>query len=283
MSKSTYDEPRPTISADLRRAVNVESGHTCAIKGCAEHTYLEIHHIDENRENNTLENLVLLCDKHHKMAHAKVIDRKALREYKKLLSDNHDSQIIDKIEELKELVQGQKNSQPISEPTDSQPVDEHIKRLAPKRFEILNFALYHVAIAHYEKSHNLYFEHQVEYVKGDSKLMLDALRQDDDLPEDIIIEVQYFRKPYMDAPVYGSWVEKKVELYELLTGRQARGVLLVIVGRERMASGDYLNLTRKGVEDCSRNISIEVYTCEEVGFHPGAISTAMFQSNLKSS
>lgn len=280
MSKSTYDQPRPTISADLRRVVQVESGHTCAIKGCTEHTYLEIHHIDENRENNTLENLVLLCDKHHKMAHANVIDRKALREYKKLLSDTHDSQIVDKIEELKELIQGQKSSQTKSEPTEIQPADTDVKRLAPSRSEILNFCLYHVAIAHYEKQSGNYFEHQVEFIKGDSRIVLDALRQDDDLDEDIIIEVQYLRKPYMDAPAYGSWVEKKVELYELLTGRTARGILLVVVGRERMAEGNYLDLTRKGVEGCSKNISLQVYTCEEVGFHPGAVSAAMFQSNL---
>jgi len=96
MSRSKYNESRPTISAELRRAVNVESGHTCAIKVCSEHTYLEIHHIDENRENNTLRNLVLLCDKHHKMAHKDVIDRKSLIEYKKLLNGSQDSQIIKK-------------------------------------------------------------------------------------------------------------------------------------------------------------------------------------------
>ena len=52
---------------------------------CHEHTYLELHHIDGNRENNTEENVILLCDKHHKMAHDDVIDRKSLREYKRLL------------------------------------------------------------------------------------------------------------------------------------------------------------------------------------------------------
>lgn len=86
VSKKNYDSPRPNIPAEIRRAVEVESGHSCAIKECGEHTYLEVHHIDDNRENNVLKNLVLLCDKHHKMAHAGVIDRKSLRAYKELLS-----------------------------------------------------------------------------------------------------------------------------------------------------------------------------------------------------
>ncbi|MBU0655288.1 MAG: HNH endonuclease [Gammaproteobacteria bacterium] len=281
MPEKSYEKSRPTIPAELRRAIEVESGHSCGIKGCFEHTYLEVHHIDENRENNTIDNLVLLCDKHHKMAHANVIDRKALREYKKLLTDSRESQIIEKINELKILIQDQKSSQPTSQLTENQPIDDKIKKLAPKRFEILNFVLYHVAIVHYEKIHNLYFEHQVEFEKGGSRLILDALRQDDDLNEDIIIDVQYFRKSYMDSSVYASWVEKKIELYELLTGRKAKGILLVVVGRESMTKDHYLDLTRKGVESCNRDISLEIYSCEELGFHPGAISSAMFQSNVK--
>lgn len=81
-----YENSRPSTPAEVKRAVEVESGHQCAVKGCFEHTYLEIHHIDHNRENNAVENLILLCDKHHKMAHANIIDRKSLIEYKKLNS-----------------------------------------------------------------------------------------------------------------------------------------------------------------------------------------------------
>jgi hypothetical protein len=87
MSEKKYSEDRPNIPAGERRAVEVEAGHTCSVKLCIEHTYLEIHHINENREDNRVENLILLCDRHHKMAHAKVIDRKALKEYKKLLNE----------------------------------------------------------------------------------------------------------------------------------------------------------------------------------------------------
>lgn len=83
-----YRSGRPHIPAETSREVKVESGHRCAINKCLEHTYLEIHHIDENRENNSLENLILLCDKHHKMAHARIIDRRSLYKYKKNTPEN---------------------------------------------------------------------------------------------------------------------------------------------------------------------------------------------------
>ena len=81
-----YDEKRPNMPADIRRIIEVDAGHKCTIKNCNEHTYLEVHHINQNREDNKVDNLILLCDKHHKMAHANKIDRKALKEYKKLLN-----------------------------------------------------------------------------------------------------------------------------------------------------------------------------------------------------
>lgn len=82
-----YTDKRPSIPAEIKRKIEVDAGHQCTIKNCYEHTYLEIHHINENREDNRIENLILLCDKHHKMAHANKIDRKALKEYKKLLNE----------------------------------------------------------------------------------------------------------------------------------------------------------------------------------------------------
>jgi hypothetical protein len=81
-----YQTSRPNIPEVIRREVEVEAGHECSVVGCPEHTYLEIHHINQNRDDNRKENLILLCDKHHKMAHAKVIDRKALQSYKQILN-----------------------------------------------------------------------------------------------------------------------------------------------------------------------------------------------------
>ncbi len=88
MGKAVYDTNRPSIPAEIERLVKVGAGHACSIKGCDEHTYLEIHHINENRNDNNEENLILLCDKHHKMAHNGVIDRKSLKEYKSLLRES---------------------------------------------------------------------------------------------------------------------------------------------------------------------------------------------------
>jgi hypothetical protein len=102
--RQKYDDSRPGIPAEVARAVQVEAGHKCAIKECPEHTYVEIHHINENREDNQTENLILLCDKHHKMAHAGKIDRKALHEYKKLLRINDSGTLLKRLEKLESLL-----------------------------------------------------------------------------------------------------------------------------------------------------------------------------------
>ena len=81
MVEKKYSVERPRIGAELERMVKTRAGHCCEVKNCNDHTYLEIHHIDHNRENNTLENLILLCRKHHAMAHAGKIDRKSLKIY----------------------------------------------------------------------------------------------------------------------------------------------------------------------------------------------------------
>lgn len=281
MAEKNYEAARPAIPAELRRAVAIESGHECAIKSCHEHTYLEIHHIDENRENNTLPNLILLCDKHHKMAHANVIDRKSLKEYKNLLNDSYNKTINQRFDQLEELIKGTKTSQPIPVLVENQPADQETKKYSSERHDILQFALTHVAICHYEKMHKQFFEHQVQFSRNNERLLLDALRQDDDLDADIIIDVYYFRKSYQDAPAYGLWLDKKIELYELLTGRQAKGVLLAVVGKESMKGDRGLPLTASGIKECKHEIQLEIFSCEEVGFHPGAVSAAAYARNVK--
>jgi hypothetical protein len=104
VEQKQYDNSRPTIPMDIARSVKVEAGHQCAIKACPEHTYVEIHHINENREDNRIENLILLCDKHHKMAHAGVIDRKSLHEYKKLLQVPNVGTLLERLEKLESML-----------------------------------------------------------------------------------------------------------------------------------------------------------------------------------
>lgn len=107
----TYDKGRPHIPAEVKRQVMTEAGHCCIVQLCNEHI-VEVHHIDENRENNDPENLAVLCDKHHKLAHRGTISRMDLRKYKELLSKvahptpmmatatEHDRKLLKEINEI---------------------------------------------------------------------------------------------------------------------------------------------------------------------------------------
>lgn len=105
MSDKNYDAARPSIPAALERQVKTEAGHKCAIKRCPEHTYLEIHHINGNREDNSIDNLILLCDKHHKMSHAEVIDRKSLKIYKQFLHANDNGNLLERFNKLESMLE----------------------------------------------------------------------------------------------------------------------------------------------------------------------------------
>lgn len=59
----------------------VEANHKCTIPSC-NNLYLDIHHINENREDNRPSNLIVLCTEHHRMVHDKKIDRRAMAMYK---------------------------------------------------------------------------------------------------------------------------------------------------------------------------------------------------------
>ena len=58
MADKKYDGGRPNIPADIDRSVRTQAGHRCSITFCNEHTYLEIHHIDENPLNDD----ITICD-----------------------------------------------------------------------------------------------------------------------------------------------------------------------------------------------------------------------------
>jgi hypothetical protein len=279
-----YQEPRSPIPAELRRAVEVESGHACAIARCGEHTYLEIHHINENREDNRVENLVLLCDKHHKMAHAGVIDKKALREYKTLLQDAYSSALAERVRRLEELLaQGRTLDSEIPTASPSSPqFDPGLPaKSVTRRSQLMYLTLEQIALAKYERETKLLLERQPKFTRGEASVQLDAVRQDDDLAEDLIVEVRWLRKRYLDAPVWVRQVEAATSTYELITGRKARGVLIFVVPKETMKHLQDLPYTAAELEKLERKPEIVIYTYAELGFDPGALSAEVFASNLR--
>lgn len=282
---TTYEEPRPSIPAELRRAIEVESGHACAVARCGEHTYLEIHHINQNREDNRVENLVLLCDKHHKMAHADVIDRKALREYKRLMQDAYASNLGQRVRRLEELIiQGQTIEFEPSEKKAPQETDPGLptKNVTP-RSQLMYLTLEQIALTKFERDTKLLLERQPRFVRGDASFQLDAIRQDDDLPEDVIVEVRWMRKRYMDGPIWVRQMDAATSAYELITGRKARGVLIFVVPKDSMKLVSDLPYTAGELEKVERKPEIIIYTYAELGFDPGAITSELFTSNVRAS
>jgi hypothetical protein len=277
-----YNDPRPPISAELRRAVEVESGHACAVTRCGEHTYLEVHHINENREDNRVENLVLLCDKHHKMAHAGVIDRKSLAEYKRLLREAYSTGLAERVRRLEELLEQGREAAKEQTPAPTLPArdpDLPTKRTAP-RSDLMYMTLEQLALARFERDSGLLLERQPQFTKGSIDLRLDAVRQDDDLAEDVVVEVRWLRKRYLDGPIWARQIDAATSTYEMMTGRKARGVLIFVVPKDSMRSVQELPWTAAELPKLQRQPQVVIYTYADLGFDPGAISADVFASNL---
>ena len=274
VSKPTYDNPRPTIPAPVQRLVLVEAGHACSVKDCREHTYVELHHIDENRENNVPDNLIVLCDKHHKMAHAGKIDRKSLKLYKEMLTASRDADILARIERLEAQRADGRSELPVAESTEVQPVDTGITKFSASRSAVQAFAMCQVAITKYEQETRVFFERHVELIIGSKRLVLDGLHQSEDDTPDVIVDFSYIRRAYLDAPAYGTWLREKLEVYEVMTGRKAVGVLLGVVGRENMLGDNALPMIRQSVLD-HEGVILKLYSFDQVGFDPGPVSAGV--------
>jgi HNH endonuclease len=80
-------EGRDHIPAAVKRAVLVEAGHRCAIPTCRQ-TPIDIAHIVPHAESqdNSFENLIVLCLMCHRRYDAGQIDRPSMRQYKANLS-----------------------------------------------------------------------------------------------------------------------------------------------------------------------------------------------------
>ena len=282
MGDDPYQQPRPSIPATLRRAVEVESGHSCAISRCGEHTYLEVHHINGDREDNRLANLILLCDKHHKMAHHGVIDRKALREYKALLTHNYNKALSDRVSRLEALLAAEPKVEASQEQLAETAGDRDLptKRVTP-RHALMALTLEQLALAKYERDHQLYFERQPVFLRGDARLQLDAIRQDDSLPEDIIVEVRWIRKSYLDAPIWVQQVDAAASVYELITGRKAKGILVFVVPKASMKDLSALPYTADALAASERKPEVVIFSYDDLGYDPGPISAGLSAVNLR--
>jgi hypothetical protein len=67
-SRAIYNEPRKTIPGYIIEEVYQRAKYRCQLYNCSQTSNLEIHHIDKNRGNNNMTNLILLCGIHHKEA-----------------------------------------------------------------------------------------------------------------------------------------------------------------------------------------------------------------------
>nr|WP_299252838.1 hypothetical protein [uncultured Lacinutrix sp.] len=214
------------------------------------------------------------------MSHRGIIDRKSLKEYKKLVNQDQNTLILERFKELEKLVlRTTEELEP--KPFENQPSNDSVSAKGPDRLDIFHFCLKHYSIGYFEKKNNIYFKHQVEFNRDSDKLKLDGLRQDDDLELDIIIHFEFITKPYQDAPGYSSELEKKIELYELLTGRLAKGILLIITDNKNIYDRQeyYLEMIINSVEN--KKIELVVYSCDQIGFDRDSIHNQPKESNLK--
>jgi hypothetical protein len=59
------------VPTALQRAVRARDNNTCRFPGCSNHRFLHCHHVEHwsNGGDTSLDNLVLLCTKHHTLVH----------------------------------------------------------------------------------------------------------------------------------------------------------------------------------------------------------------------
>lgn len=272
-----YSENRKAIPAEIKREVETNAGHNCSVKNCPEHTYLEIHHIDFNRENNDLENLILLCDKHHKMAHKKIIDRKSLRVYKDILNENNT--IINRIEQLEKTQKNLKDTDIESTNEIKAQFDENTSFLSgPRRASLISLTLCQLALSKYETETNDFYLRQANLKWKNTNLKLDALFYEENNDTDKVIDVIWLRKRYLDTNVYIKNFEERLSIYEYITKRKAKGIILFIMGKDYLKNLEELPQINKAIKESTRRLTVKSYGYSDLGYRPTGIAIPEFKS-----
>jgi hypothetical protein len=200
-----------------------------------------------------------------------------------LKAQERHAQILQQMEQLRHLMeQGGAEKQAPSQ-DNQHPTEETVTlpiKVVTVRSQLLYLTLDQLAISHLERRRRTTYERRVTIRTADGEVFLDALRQDDDLPADQIVEVRWLRKRYLDAPVWAAQVTSKVKLYELLTGRAALGTLLFVVP-DKLGDLDELPYSRDAITQAEPPIAGVIATYSNIGFDPGPISAAVFASNTR--
>lgn len=273
-----YSENRPAIPAETERMIKVDAGYQCSIKNCNEHTYLEIHHIDFNRENNSFENLILLCDKHHKMAHKKIIDRKALLEFKKNLNTNIENHILERINNL-ELKLGNESKIDINEDKIKEvenPEYSTVKISGQRRGKIFYYILDQLCISKLEEEEKKIYLRTVKIKWKNKEVNLDAIFCDNDSGIDTIVEICWIRKLYLDIPIHIKRLEEKLSIYEITSKRRVSGTIIFAVSKDYMKDFTQLPQSYKAFNESSRKLKYLIFSYNDLGFSPSGIGVADF-------
>jgi len=81
--KGQIENGTHTYKWSYRKIALEHHGHKCVV--CGFDKVIDVHHLDNNRQNNTKENLVTLCPNHHYMIHRTKFANEVLEEIKKYL------------------------------------------------------------------------------------------------------------------------------------------------------------------------------------------------------
>jgi hypothetical protein len=140
---------------------------------------------------------------------------------------------------------------------------------------MLAFTLEQLALSKYERDKRILLERRPRYTRGSTRVEFDAVYQDREGDEDIVVEVRWLRKRYFDAPIWVRQVDAAKSAYELVTGRKAKGVLILIVPKDNMGAVNDLPYTAAELAKVDHTPEVAIYTYAELGFDPGPLSAGV--------